>query len=133
MTTLHDWFNRQRDILLSRYQLPSIRGICPAFDRLDYGAKDLKLRMIEMSRLSPLLPILQEIQNHIQYGSIPIPDHSTGLNVSLSMKIFEEDMTSYLNQCMSIFEENLDSVDETVEEIEELHHSESVGSEEHRK
>src|SRR3990167_10981232 len=94
MTSLLDWFNQQRDTLTSRYQLSSIRGMCPAFDRLDYEANHLDPE-IKMECISSQL--LQKIQNQIRYGSIPIPDHPA---------------TSRLNQLMRTLEKNLERVDE---------------------
>src|SRR3989338_5097629 len=112
MTSLLDWFNQQRDTLICRYQLSSIRGICPAFARLDYLANLLDPE-IKMECISSQL--LQKIQNQIRYGSITIPDHPA---------------TSRLNQLMRTLDKNLERVDEMTVDAE-LHasgHSESTGN-----
>ena len=106
MAFLRDWFNKQRDILLSRYQLPSIQGICPAFNLIDYWADELDLT-IKMEYLSPKSHHnLHKIQTHIQYETLPIPDQT---------------QTSYLNEHMNSLETKLDFVDEEiVDTIDEL-------------
>lgn len=120
MASLRNWFKVLRDILLSRYQLPSIRGICSDFDLIDSYANDLDLR-IKMKCLSPeSLHIFQKVQKYIQYGAIPIPDQNL----------------TFLNEHMKSFEANVDRVEEIVEDmIDELLEllSEPIGGEGYRK
>lgn len=97
METLLDLFKQLCEILLTRYGIESIRGICPAFDVLDNMCKDRSLDLFSLKDIP--VDLFMEIRDQIRYDSIPIPNTPP---------------TPYMLSLMDTLEKNLNRVDELV-------------------